>query len=252
MKIKPSKANSSILGVFVGVGVIIVLVSIALAIYFGVDSKNYVVLDAVVTDIDSYRDSDGDSHSHFIVSYEYNGETYENIRTNFWTTGVGIGDTIEVLVKKSNPTVLASTTIKIILPCALFGFGLIFALMAFFPLRKHILENRGAELAKRNGTAIICRITRVLPDTSYRVNGRIVNNLIECEPIDSVYTSTYTSEPYNKKNPVAVGSKITVYQDPNNPERSYVDLNSITPPDSSELPELNPQTDIPVITDSST
>ncbi len=251
MKIKESKANDNILWVFVIVGGLIMLVGVAVAIYFGIDSKNYVALDATVTDIETYRDSDGESHSRFIVSYEYEGVLYENIRTNFWTTGVGIGDTVSVQVNRENPTELESTTIQIILPCVLFGFGMLFFLIALFPLLKSIKSRKGSKTAQKNGQAIECRITRVLPDTSYRVNGRIVNNLIECEPINSIYTATYTSAPFNRKYPVAVGSKITVYQDPNDPKHYHVDLNSIVPPDPTETAPA-PQTDIPTITDSST
>ncbi len=251
MKIKESKANDNILWVFVIVGGLIMLVGVAVAIYFGIDSKNYVALNATVTDIETYRDNDGESHSRFIVSYEYEGVLYENIRTNFWTTGVSIGDTVSVQVNRENPTKLESTTIQIILPCVLFGFGMLFFLVALFPLRKSIKSRKGSKTARKNGQAIECKITRVLPDTSYRVNGRIVNNLIECEPITSIYTATYTSAPFNRKYPVAVGSKITVYQDPNDLEHYHVDLNSIVPPDPTETAPA-PQNDIPTITNSST
>ena len=231
MKIKASKGVVSILWIFLIIGVAMMGAGVGVSIYFGVDNSNYVKVSATITDIDAYTDSDGDRHYEVTVNYVYNGEQYTDIPTNFWETGMYVGEVIDIYCHKDNPTLMRHGSIMIILPCILFGMGLLFTLFSAFPIHKNIKKNRIAKNVLKNGEVVHCRIKAVVPDMSYRVNGRIVNNMIECEPFDNNVVVTYTSEPFNQKYPVEIGSTIDVYRNREDASQYYVDLNSIQPPD---------------------
>ena len=134
MKIKASKGVVSILWIFLIIGVAMMGAGVGVAIYFGVDNSNYVKVSATITDIDTYTDSDGDRHYEVSVNYEYNGEQYKDIPTNFWETGMYVGEVIDIYCHKDNPTQMRHGSIMIILPCILFGMGLLFTLFSAFPI----------------------------------------------------------------------------------------------------------------------
>ena len=228
MQIKESSGGHYILWVFVMVGVLLMSVGIAVAISFGIDSQNYEKVQATIVDITTSKDSDGDTNYHVEVDYEYNGIKYTNIPTNFWDISMYEGQIIDIYINRDSPTQMRSGTIMIILPCVLFGMGLIMTLIASFPLHKWLKSKRITKHVRKNGEVVFCKITDVIPDTSYRVNGRIVNNILECEPLNEPQiVVTYTSPPFNQKYPIEIGKTIKVYRDRDNPENYYVDLNSI-------------------------
>ncbi len=230
MKIKQSNGANNLLYVFLIVGILLMCAGIGIAIYYGIDSQNYAKVSATITNIEVSKDSDGDNNYYVTVDYEYNGVQYHDIYTGYWERGMYEGQTITIYCNKDHPTDIRSSTLMIILPCVLFGMGLIFTLVVSFPIHKMLKQKRWAKMALEHGEKIICRITAVHPDSSYRVNGRIVNNIIECVPIDQNKIATFSSAPYNRKYYVEIGSTINVYIDRDNQLNQYVDLNSIEAP----------------------
>ena len=229
MKIKASSGGTWILWVFVGIGCTLMCVGIAVAIFFAVNSRNYVEIPATITDISTYRDSDGDTHYSVTVDYEYNGVQYTDIPTGFWVTGMYEGHVMNIFCHKDNPTQLQDKTFWIIIPCVLFGMGALFVLASAFSLHKKLIKNRGARYARKHGEVLFCTIIDVKADTSYRVNGRLVNNIACCVPLNEENV-IYESEPFSRNYSVAVGSTVKLYRDRNNHSNYYVDLNTIEPP----------------------
>ena len=226
MKIKESSGGTYILWIMLVVGCLLMCGGIGCAIFYGVDSLNYVEVQAVITDISVSYDSDGDAHHYVTVDYEYNGVQYNDISISFWSSDMYEGQNISIMCHKDYPTKLQYKTLWIIIPCILFGVGALFTLVISFPLHKVIAKNRGSRYARKHGEVLLCKITAVEPDTSYRVNGRIVNNIVECMPLGEE-TARYVSNPFSMKYSVAVGSTVKLYRDRNNHANYYVDLSSI-------------------------
>ena len=229
MDIKENNGGTYILWVFIIVGCLLICGGIALGIYNWVQSKNYVKVDAVIVGIDVSYDSSGDKHHYVTVEFEYDGKIYSNIPTSSYNSDMYVGQVISVLCNKDDPTKLQSKLIWIIVPCILFGMGILLVLIIYIFLHKVIIKKRGEKYARKNGEVLYCTITSVKPDTSYRVNGRFVNNIIECVPLYEK-TEKYTSNPYSMKYKVMVGSIVKLYRDRNNHSNYYVDLKSIEPP----------------------
>ncbi len=227
MKIKESNGARNILWVFIIVGVLMMTAGICVAIYYGVDSLNYDKVRATIVDIKTSQDSNGDKHYYVTVDYEYNGVQYQDIQINFWDSGMYEGQEIDIYCRKDSPTTIRAGILMILLPCILFGFGMIFALVVAFPLHKELKRNRETKILRSEGELIHCKVVDVIPDTSFRVNGKLVNNKIVCEPIDDREIGTYTSLSFNKKYVIEKGSTINVYRDRREPTKYYVDLNSI-------------------------
>ena len=227
MEIKASNGTNFIMWVFLAVGLVLMCVGICVAIYLGVDSQNYVKVSATITDITTSRDSDGDVNYVVSVDFEFSGEHYTDIPTGFWVQGMYEGEQITIYCHKDNPTNIRSGSIMIILPCVLFGMGALNTLIIAFPIHRMLKQHAMARQIRKTGEMVRCKITAVIPDTSYRVNGRIVNNFIECQPIDENITATYKSQSFNQKYPVTVDDVVNVYVDAIDSSKYYVDLNSI-------------------------
>ncbi len=230
MKIKESNSSRVILWVFIIVGSLCALTGLTLGIVNAVDSKNYISTQATISYLDTYTNSDGDT-SHIVkVDFEFDGQQYSDVELNFWSSDMYVGQEITILCHKENPLIIKSSLIAILVPCVVTGFGLLFFVITLFPLKKELKIRKNAKIAKEQGELVLCKIVNIITDKSYRVNGRYVNNIIECEAINDSVTSTYKSAPFSKKYFVEIGSTINVYRNREDSSKYYVDLNSIQPP----------------------
>ena len=118
-KIKASKQPTAILIVFTIIGSLLILGSIALAIYYGVLTQDYQATTATIVEINSYRDRDGDRSYDVFVDFEFNGEQYSNIELNYWSSGMAVGDEITIYCHKNDPTKTTSLFPAIFIPFAL-------------------------------------------------------------------------------------------------------------------------------------
>ena len=230
MKIKESGSGDKILWLFVAVGAAIFLAGAALGIVFIVQSAEYDETTAVITRIEEYRDSDGERARDVFVRYTYGGVEYEDIELSWWESGMREGDEITVLCRRDDPSVTRSETLVVVLPLILLGFGALFGGLPLIPLVGHIRKTRGRRAAKKRGVPVQCVITDVSPDYSYRVNGRLVNNIAECRPVGGNTAVAYDSAPFSRRYPVLAGSAVTVYVLPDDPSVYWVDLGSAVPP----------------------
>ncbi len=74
-----NKAVSIVFCIFAIVGTLLVGIGIILLLSGGRFRQRAVEVDAVINEIQSYRDSDGDYCHRVYVNYTYGGKEYENI-----------------------------------------------------------------------------------------------------------------------------------------------------------------------------
>lgn len=239
MKIRESSGGRWILWIFVAVGAAVFLTGAALGITLAVQTAAYAETPAVVTEVaEGGGDGDGDA----LVRFEFGGQTYSDVSLGYAPRGVEEGDELVVLCKKSDPTVILRERIFAPLPFALLGFGALFCGIPLAVAVTGLKKQRKAKAALRLGVPVLCRITAVVPDISYIVNGRPVCDLLLCRPLDG--KGEYRSAPFSSaKYPLEPGGTVNVYVMPDDPSVYCVDLDSVTPPD--ELPDPLRPSDAP-------
>ena len=232
MKIRESSGGRWILWIFVAVGAAVFLIGAALGITLAVQTAAYAETPAVVVEV---RDGDNDDDDgDALVRFEFGGQAYSDVSLGYAPRGADEGDELVVLCKKSDPTVILREKIFAPLPFALLGFGALFCGIPLAVAVTGLKKQRRAKAALRGGVPVLCRITDVMPDISYIVNGRPVCDLLICRPLDG--DGEYRSAPFSsKKYPLEPGGTVNVYVMPDDPSVYCVDLNSVTPPD--ELPD---------------
>lgn len=232
MKIRESSGGRWILWIFVAVGAAVFLTGAALGITLAVQTAAYAETPAVVVEVRDGDDDDDDGDA--LVRFEFDGRTYSDVSLGYAPRGADEGDELVVLCKKSDPTVILREKIFAPLPFALLGFGALFCGIPLAVAVTGLKKQRKARAALRGGVPVLCRITDVMPDISYIVNGRPVCDLLVCRPLDG--DGEYRSAPFSsKKYPLEPGGTVNVYVMPDDPSVYCVDLNSVTPPD--ELPD---------------
>lgn len=172
------------------IGIPFLLFGIGCIVYGQSSGRNYTEVEAVITDFDKYRDSDGDTHRSFVVSYEYEGESFADKNLNYYSSGYGVGDTISIQVNKENPSQVRVKGFWLM-------FGGVFALVAviFVIISGVMFVIAGRQKARKErlltgGHYITAEIYNITRNPLIRINGRHPF-IIECR-----YEDRYTDKQY--------------------------------------------------------
>lgn len=128
--------------IVVFIGILLTLGGISFAIFYGIDSRNYVEIQAIIRNISISYDSDGEEEYYVTVDFEYDGTKYNDVPISFWDSEMYEGKVITIMCNKNNPTKLANKTFWIILPCILFGVGILLIISASIALHKTLFKNK--------------------------------------------------------------------------------------------------------------
>ena len=227
-KIKVSNANISFFCVFLAVSIVLLCGGLVFGIYYAYNLVNYQETQAVITNIEEvYDQKDNETNYKVYVNFDFNGNFYENISLGYWQTGYQVGDEISIYCNKNNPTDIIMREIVIAVPIILLGMGAIFFLLSIFPIIKHCKKQKIYKNLMKNGKVIKCKVTSIIQDTSYRMNGAFVNRIAVCIPANENIIHEFNSLPFNRKYHLPLESLVDVYYDNKNFDNYYVDLSSV-------------------------
>ena len=212
-------------GIFFIIGLVVLIVGIIL--YSGMNKKikNGDRVIATITDVSSYRDSDGDTHRNFFVDYTYKGEKYEFVDLKYSTSSLHKGSQIEIYVNPEDPWDITVPAAARLILWIMVPIGLVFSvvgfLIAFFDIKN------GAKRKKllTNGRRIPCEVVAV--QMSNVTFNNVVGRVIVCKDpyTGNVYTSTRLYDFIESW--LTPGTPINVYVDPNNNKDYYFDLDFV-------------------------
>lgn len=146
--------------------------------------KTAVEVSGTISQITSYRDSDGDLHRRVLVSYSYNGQSFDDVSLGFYSSSMREGKNIPLLVDPQDPGHMTSKSGDIFAYVVLLAMGVIFAAVGIVPL---IVSLAGARKRKK-----------------LTATGRQLHAVVE-------YTDVNRSVSYNGRHPYIV---YCTYQDP--------------------------------------
>lgn len=163
--------------IFTVIGIVFVLIGgiICLNIF---NYENKIETVGIITQISSYRDSDGDINYEVYVSYNVNGKEYES-RLNSYSSSFYEGKEINIYYDKDNPNNIGVKSLDLlflIFP----GLGLIFIILGGAGIAVKVRKNKLEKRLEENGETIYADYVKTAINTVYSVNGRHPYNII-CE-----------------------------------------------------------------------
>lgn len=171
----------------------------------------------VISDIRTHRDSDGDTRYTVLVSYSYNGQSFEDVPLNYYSSGMYEGKEITLSVDPEAPGHMVSKFGSTFSYLMLLSMGLIFGAVGFIPLICMLVRHISGKRLEANGQVLRATVERI--DFNYAVtyNGQHPY-IIYCTYYDAYKDVTYrfksrnlTADPsFN----YAPGTSIDVYVDP--------------------------------------
>ena len=196
-------------------------------------SSTYIETEAVLVtySYDPYEDSDvvnSNLHASNLFRYSIEGTTYVtglNYDSSTWDEG----DTITILVNPNDYTDINPSGIILFLLPIVFGcIGLPFLIIGIVFFVIVTKRSINSEKLKREGNVVYGVVSGFRYNYHYTVNGMHPTNLeIDSKnPVTGV-TTLYKSGNVWENGQRYVGKQVTIYVDPSNPKKYFVDVDSI-------------------------
>ena len=131
-----------VFGILAVVGFIFFIVGIILLVSSIRFQEEAVEVSAEITQIESYRDIDGDISHRVYVTYSYGGKTYENVNLQEYSSGMYEGKEITLLVQPDDLYNVSTGLINILIGGIFVGIGFIFLLICIIALILFFFCNR--------------------------------------------------------------------------------------------------------------
>lgn len=180
-----------------------------------------------ITRIDSAYDDDGDEHFSVFVSYEYNGERYEDVRINSYSSSMYEGKEISLYCDPDKPRHIQASSMLYFPPIFLLVMGSLFSLVGGRVTISAIISSLNRKRIKEQGISIYATVEEIEYDTNTIVNGKHPFT-IYCTYRDEYKDVTYRFRSKSLwSDPSAVfpvGSTIEVKVDANDYSKYYVNV----------------------------
>lgn len=227
---KKNKFIYVLFSVFAIVGIGLLIGAVCYGVYFTSFQEDAEKVTAEITEIREHYDIDDGTEYRAYVSYSYDGEEYENVPLNSYSSSMYEGKEIELLCDPQNPRHIIQESTGIVLVAVLGGMGFIFALIGIIPL---IVMNKKSKRNKEvieRGYIIHAMVDAIEMNRNYSVNGRHPY-VIYCSYRDEFKDVIYQFKSENLwTEPSAVfppGSTIGVYVESNDYSKYYVDAKRV-------------------------
>lgn len=181
---------------------------------------------ALITEIDSHRNADGDTQHTVYICYTYNGKTYDNVRLNSWTSGMKKGKTITVYCTPEYPGSPDIPSVDFFMSALLLFMAIIFSLVGFGNIISQSKRNKRQQNIYENGIRIQAKVDAIELDYSLTVNGMhpfIIHCTYKDESTNEMHEFVSSQFWEDPEMVFPLDSEIDVYVDPNDYSNYYVD-----------------------------
>lgn len=215
--------------IFMTVGMLFLIGGVVTAVINWQFREKAVEITAVITDIQTYRASDGDRKHEVYVSYRFEDREYEDVRLNFYSSSMYEGKEITVFCDPENPRHIESSG-TIVLIIVFVVMGAVFVVIGSIPIV--VMRKRSARKKRiiAAGRVLYALVEKIDQNTRYEVNGQHPY-LIYCTYRDDYKDIVYRFKSDNIwTDPSLVlhpGDTVKVYVDEKDYSCYYVDAESI-------------------------
>lgn len=228
------KDKNIVVKLTVGLFAVIGFIFIIAGIFWAVSGRRFVQsaveVSAVISEIESYRDSDGDTEHRVYVSFSYGGQRYEDVRLNEYSSGMYEGKEIKVMLDPDNPRKLMTNLGLYIGPTVFIGMGAIFACAGVIPLIGMGRKSSAKKKLIASGQYIYATVESIEYDKSYTVMGKhpsVIYCTYRDDYKDIVYRFKSDNIWTNPEYVIQPGSEIKVFVDRQNYKNYHVDIEGI-------------------------
>lgn len=217
--------------VFTLCGVLMLYGAIHNAVSIAKFYKNAIETTGMISQIETTRDSDGDTHHTVYVSYTVDGILYESIQLPYYVTGMYEGDAITLYYTPENPKHVETKTGSMFEIIIFTVMGIIFTAIGVGFMIPIIKRNTMRRL-KKTGRCVRLPITSIEINNSIRVNG-IPAHYIICEEVNPatgkkfIYKSSNYYAYLDSK--MQAGDIVPIYIDVNDSDKYYMDVENVEP-----------------------
>lgn len=134
--------------------------------------KTAVEVSGTISQITSYRDSDGDLHRRVLVSYSYNGQSFDDVSLGFYSSSMREGKKIPLLVDPQDPGHMTSKSSDIFTDVVLLAMGVAFAAVGTIPLINSLASARKRKKLMATGRQLHAVVEYTDINRSVTYNGR--------------------------------------------------------------------------------
>lgn len=189
---------------------------------------------AVISNITTSRDSDGDTTHSTYVTYAVDGVNYTDVPLGFYSSSMDIGDSIDVYYQESNPRKITTKSGSKVMVYVMWGMGGIFAFVgggicisAIAAFVKSKRNNDAGKMLDSSGVIVWGEVLNVVPA---RLPGGTMGYSAECLLVDEKTGQQYTarSEAVASDITSIVGCMVEVHVDSLNNEYNIL-LDSVQP-----------------------
>lgn len=231
MRNKANNVSAMVSCIFALVGVIFLMVGVFIGLSNEKFKENADEVTAIITSIESYRDSDGDRDYDVYVEYSYGGQYYQDKRLNMYSSSMYEGKEIEILVDRDNPERISAGTGIMVMTFVMAGIGFAMMIGAMIPFILMINKKKKRNNLLQNGYTIEATVTDIFLNQNLSVNGRHPY-VVYCtyEDIYSGVQHRFKSENLwvDPEPIIQVGSPLKVYVSSHNDfSNYYVDVESV-------------------------
>lgn len=222
---KKKRFSSIFFAIFTAIGIIMIICAGVLAWNFMSFQSNAEEISGIITEIESYRNSDHELSHRVYVSYQYDGKEYEDVSLGYYSSGMYEGKEIELLCDPEKPWSITTSFSGIMGSIVLLLIGIVFVLISVIPLVVMARKKRQNRKLMENGHVLHAVVENIDYNTSLRINGRHPYVII-CSYRDEYKDITYRFKSKNLWTDPSVvfpvGSNIDVYVMPDNFKKYYV------------------------------
>lgn len=226
---KENKIVTFIWTIFMIIGLIFCIIgAISLVFIFNTDKKEVI---GTITQIEYYRDYDGDESHRVMVKYEVDGKVY-NTRLNEYSSSYSEGDEIKIYYDEDNPKKI-SGNLKWLVGAIFIGIGTIFFVIGIIGTTYGINKSKKISRLKMTGTLVYGEYIETILNMSYSVNRRHPYQII-CKWINPMDNKTYLLKSENIwVNPEKIIQEkgittFPIYMNPKNMKQYVIDTEMLT------------------------
>ncbi len=167
------------------------------------------------------------------------GTTYTNVPM-VYSFGGKVGSHILIRYKEDDPTHVDTVAVNIVMGAAVALAAVMLLALGLFFWKTETKEQRNKEAALAQGHPVECKILSTIPEPTIRPGRQSAYVRLDCVPLDLENADPeniviYTSERFvNPKR--ALAGKVTVIVNDEDPNKYYVDLDTLVLEDAQEEP----------------
>lgn len=219
---------------FCGIFAIIGVVLLVSAVMVYISDRKFMVeaeeISGVIDTIETYRDSDHETHHRVYVDYTYNGQQYGKVQVSFYSSSMYEGKEIILYCDPKHPERVVVKGADVFADIMLSVMGVIFLCVGIIPIIGSIRRKAKIKKVQETGRTLYATVDEISCNTSYTFNGRHPY-VIFCSYRDDYKNITYRFKSeslwFNPEPAVTAGSMIRVFVEENNYKNYYVDTESM-------------------------